>query len=35
MTVAYNYWTGLSGMDWCTGLVEWTGGLDWWIGLVD
>ena len=23
------------GLDWWTGLVDWTSGLDWWTGLVD
>ena len=24
-----------SGLDWWTGLVDWTDGLDWWTGLMD
>ena len=23
------------GLDWWTGLMDWTDGLDWWTGLVD
>ena len=25
----------ITGLDWWTGLVDWTSGLDWWTGLVD
>ena len=29
-------WTSeLDGLDWWTGLVDWTSRLDWWTGLVD
>ena len=31
LELIYNHWTGPVDWNW----VDWTGGLDWWTGLVD
>jgi len=27
--------SGMSGLEWWTGMVDWNGGLEWWTGTVE